>query len=199
MEPYLILESSWEYDPGNIIPTIGGNNLVLPSGMFDQSSLETRNDILLFDTPELVDPLTVVGRINVTLYVSSNCTDTDITVKLTDVYPDGRSMLITDTILRLRYRDGFTESNLMTSGTIYEINISLGSTAYVFNTGHKIRLALSSSNYPRFETNPNTGEPLWQNSTYNIANNSVYCNSTYPSLIAFPTPDYQSLYPFVFG
>jgi putative CocE/NonD family hydrolase len=186
------------YNPENTTATIGGNNLVLPSGMYDQSSLENRQDVLLYETSELINPITTVGRINVTLYFSSNCTDTDVTVKLTDVYPDGRSMLLTDSILRLRYRNGFLTPELMIPGTIYELTISLSSTAYVFNSGHKIRLAISGSNYPRFESNPNTGEDLLQNSTYYSAQNRIYCNTTYPSMISLPTPDYDSLQSFAF-
>ncbi|MHA1111244.1 MAG: CocE/NonD family hydrolase [Promethearchaeota archaeon] len=185
-------------NPENTTETIGGNNLVLPSGMYDQSSVENRHDVLLYETADLFDPITLVGQTNITMYFSSNCSDTDITVKLTDVYPDGRSMLISDSVLRLRFRNGFISPTLMNPGTIYEITIALSSTAYVFNAGHKIRLAVSGSNYPRFDVNPNTGEPLWGNTTYYSAQNRIYCNSTYPSMISLPTPDYESLQSFVF-
>ncbi|TFG20459.1 MAG: CocE/NonD family hydrolase [Promethearchaeota archaeon] len=186
------------YDPGNPTDTIGGNNLVLAAGTYDQTSLESREDVLLFETSDLLEPVTVVGKTNITFYFSSNCTDTDITVKLTDVYPDGRSMLICDSILRLRYRNGISSGELMTPGTIYEITIQLPSTTYVFNEAHKIRLAISGSNYPRYFANPNTGEPIWQNTTYYIAENTFYSNSTHPSVISLPTPEYTSLMPFVF-
>ena len=188
----------WDWNPTNPTASIGGNNLVIPAGMYDQSLVEDRLDVILFETLELDDPITVIGQMNATLFVSSNCTDTDITVKITDVYPDGRSMLVMDSILRLRNRNNLTDWEFMVPQSIYEITIPLESTAYLFNQGHKIRLAISSSNYPRFEINPNTGDPLWQNSTYYIARNSVFCNTTYPSRIAFPTIDYSILHPFVF-
>lgn len=188
----------WEWNPENPIVTIGGNNLVIAAGIYDQAAIENRSDIIIFETPELSEALTVVGQINITLYVSSNCTDTDITVKLTDVYPDGRSMLVTDTILRVRNRNTLSDWEFMEPDTIYGITIPLESTAYLFNVEHQIRLIISSSNYPRFETNPNTGDPLWQNNTYFVAKNKVYCNTTHPSLISLPTVDYGSLQQFVF-
>jgi putative CocE/NonD family hydrolase len=187
-----------EWDAGNVTTTIGGNNLVIAAGMYDQSSLENRNDVLLYTTAALTEAVTTVGSINITLYVSSNCTDTDFTVKLTDVYPDGRSMLITDSILRMRNRNSLSTWEFMNPGTVYEITLSLVSTAYVFNVGHQIRLAISGSNFPRFEGNPNTGDALWQNSTYYTSQNRIYCNTTYPSMISLPTPDYESLQTFVY-
>ncbi|MCK5031163.1 MAG: CocE/NonD family hydrolase, partial [Thermoplasmatales archaeon] len=118
------------------MPTIGGQNLVLPQGPKDQSPVENRDDVLLFTSPVLTEPVGATGPIKARLFVSSSCVDTDFTVKLTDVYPDGRSMLITDSILRMRNRNGRDHWEFMTPGEIYEIEVDLWSTSYVWNTGH---------------------------------------------------------------
>jgi hypothetical protein len=107
-------------------------------------------------------------------------------VKLTDVYPDGRSMLITDGILRMRNRNGVDHWEFMESGEIYEVEVDLWSTSYIWNTGHKIRVSVSSSNYPRFLNNPNTADAIYQNSTYNIAENTIHLGSDTPSCIILP-------------
>jgi len=156
---------SYLYNPLNPVPTEGGGNLALKAGTFDQSELEKREDVLTFTSETLIEPITVIGQIKVMLEISSNCTDTDFSVKLTDVFPDNTSMLITDTIIRARNRDSYSSWDLLEPGKRYILNITLDSTAYVFTPGHKIRLDISSSNYPRFEPNPNTGEPLWKNTT----------------------------------
>jgi len=186
---------TYHYDPNDPVLTIGGGNLVLQAGIYDQQPFDYRDDILRFSTPLLTQPLTIAGQIETSLFISSNCTDTDFTVKLIDVYPDNRSMIITDTIIRARNRNSVTDWEFLTPGSIYEINLKLDSTAYLFNEGHKLRIDISSSNYPRFEPNPNTGDPLWANSTTYIANNTVFTNS---SKITLPTVDYSSLTPFSF-
>ena len=116
------------------------------------------------------------------LYVSSDCCDTDFTVKLTDVYPDGRSMLVTDGILAARCRDSFEGPELMGPGWMYELTVDLWSTSLVFNKGHRIRVAVSSSNAPRFEANPNTGGK----GETRVARNTVYLSSRHPSHILLP-------------
>jgi len=186
---------SYLYDPNNPVDTIGGGNLAIQAGIYDQASLEIRDDVLSFTTDVLTEPLTVVGQMEVTLYVSSNCTDTDFTVKITDVFPDNRSELVTDTIIRARNRNSVSDWDFLTPGETYEITIPLDSTAYLFNVGHKFRVDISSSNYPRFESNPNTGDALWQNTTTNIANNSIFVDATHMSKITLPTVDYLSLVP----
>ena len=144
---------------------------------------------LWFGTPELIESVETVGRIFGNLFVTSNCTDTDFTVKLTDVYPDGRSMLITDGSLTVRSRNNYTSEAFMSGNQtdVYELFVDLWSTAYVFAPGHKIRIAISSSNYPRFAVNPNTGAPLAYNYlNYNIANNTLLVGPGYPSCIILP-------------
>jgi predicted acyl esterase len=177
---------SYDYDPTDPIPTVGGQNLNLPRGPYDQTSIEARDDVLLYTSPVLTQPIEATGPVKARLYVSSNCVDTDFTVKLTDVYPDGRSMLITDGILRMRNRNGRDHWELMNPGEVYEVEVDLWSTSYVWNTGHRIRVAVSSSNYPRFLANPNTADGIYQNSTYNIANNTVHMTNEYPSCILLP-------------
>jgi len=183
---------SFTYDPTNPIPTIGGQNIYglgLEAGPYDQSSIENMVDVLVFTSPVLRKPVGITGNVYANLFVSSDCVDTDFTVKLTDVYPDGRSMLITDGILRMRNRNGFDHWDLLTTNEIYEITVNLGSTAYIWNKGHKIRVDISSSNYPRFLTNTNNGISIsstYYNPTYKTANNNVYVSDEFPSSIVFP-------------
>ena len=177
---------SYLYDPTNPVPTVGGQNLNIPAGPYDQSSVETRDDVLIFTSPILTEPYEATGPVKAHLFVSSDRTDTDFTVKLSDVYPDGRSMLITDGVLRMRNRNGTDHWELMEPGTIYEIDVDLWSTSYIWNTGHQIRVTVSSSNYPRFLPNPNTGDAMNTNTTYAIANNTLYLDTMHPSCLILP-------------
>ncbi len=177
---------SYIYDPLNPVPTIGGQNLNIQRGPFDQREIENRSDVLIFTSPLLEEPYEATGPIKARLYVASDCPDTDFTVRLTDVYPDGRSMLITDGILRMRNRNGTDHWELIESGKIYEVEVDMWSTSYIWNSSHKIRISISSSNYPRFLNNPNTADKIYGNETYNIANNTVFLDSSYPSCIILP-------------
>jgi len=181
---------TYEYNPTNPVPTKGGTNLypLAPTwaGPFDQRSVENRNDVLLFTSDVLTEPYEATGRIKARLFVSSDCPDTDFTVKLSDVYPNGKSMLICDGILRMRNRNGFDHWDFIEPGEAYEVEVDLWSTSYIWNTGHKIRVAISSSNYPRYLANPNTKDGINQNSDYNIAENTLYLDSTHPSCILLP-------------
>jgi len=182
--------TTYTYNPTNPVPTRGGTNLYYfaptYAGPYDQRPVESRADVLLFTSDVLPEPYEATGRITATLYVSSNCPDTDFTVKLTDVYPDGRSMLICDGILRMRNRNGCDHWEFMNPGEVYEIEVDLWSTSYIWNTGHRIRVAISSSNYPRYLANPNTMDGINQNSGYTIAQNTVYFDSEHPSAIYLP-------------
>ena len=145
--------------------------------------------MLFFNTPTLIEPVETVGRIYGHLFVSSNCTDTDFTVKINDVYPDGRSMLVTDGSLTVRFRDNYTSELLMTGdqNDVYELWVDCWSTAYYFAPGHKIQVEISSSNYPRFAANPNTGAPLaYDYLIKNIANNTLLVGLGYESAIILP-------------
>lgn len=177
---------SYEYDPTNPVPTVGGQNLNIARGPYDQRHVENREDVIVFSSNVLSSPVWITGPIKARLFVSSNCIDTDFTVKLTDVYPDGRSMLITDGILRMRNRNGCDHWEFMQPGEIYEIEIDLWSTSYIFNEGHRIRVSISSSNAPRFLPNPNTRAGIAKNETYQIAENTVFVGDKYPSRIILP-------------
>jgi uncharacterized protein len=177
---------SYRYDPKNPVPTIGDAELGFDIGPKDQRKAEARKDVLLFTTETLKGPLEVTGRITAKLFISSDCPDTDFTVKLTDVYPDGRSMLVTDGILRARFRESFKEEKLLEPGRVYEIAVDLWSTSLVFNKGHKLRVAVSSSNAPRFDPNPNTGHPFRADAATRVATNTVYFSADRPSHIILP-------------
>jgi uncharacterized protein len=179
---------TYTYNPADPVPTIGGKNLFSPAGPYDQRSVQNRSDVLVFTSPVLEQPYEATGPVTARLFVSSDCPDTDFTVKLTDVYPDGRSMLITDGVLRMRNRNGQDHWDFMQPGVIYEIEVDLWSTSYIWNSGHRIRVEVSSSNYPRFLNNPNTADGVGKNTTYTIASNILYVDVTTPSGILLPEP-----------
>lgn len=182
---------SYDYDPRNPVPTMGGNNLELACGPEDQRPIEGRADVLLFTSAVLTEDMALTGPIDATLFVSSNATDTDFTVKITDVYPDGTSRLLQDGIVRMRWRGApytGTSPRLLTPGTVYPVSVSLWNTSYVFNKGHQIRVAVSSSNSIRFSANPNNGLPLSKNGTgpLIVAHNSLHLSPSTPSSITLP-------------
>jgi predicted acyl esterase len=146
----------YTYDPANPVPTMGGQELFGSPGPRDQRPVEGRPDVLVFSTPPLAEPLEVTGRITVRLTAATSARDTDFTAKLCDVYPDERSMLLTDGIVRARYRRSLAEPVEVVPGERTTYEIDLGSTSIIFNRGHRIRVSISSSNAPRFEANPNT-------------------------------------------
>lgn len=177
---------SYKYDPAKPVPTVGGAELGINIGPRDQRSTESRPDVLLFTSDVLEDPLEITGRIGARLFVSSDCPDTDFTVKLTDVYPDGRSMLVTDGILRTRFRKSFEHETRLEAGEVVEIAIDLWSTSLVFNKGHRVRVAVSSSNAPRFDPNPNTGHEFRADKEQRVATNTLHLSEKHPSHIILP-------------
>ncbi|HJT77205.1 MAG TPA: CocE/NonD family hydrolase [Gemmataceae bacterium] len=177
---------SFEYDPEKPVPTVGGQELFLARGPMDQRKVESRPDVLVFTTDVLAKPVEVTGRITAKLFVSSDCPDTDFTVKLTDVYPDGRSMLVTDGIRRARYRRSFEREDFLEPGKVYELSVDLWSTSLVFNKGHRIRVDVSSSNAPRFEPNPNTGHAFRADKETRVATNTVHCSRGQASHVLLP-------------
>jgi hypothetical protein len=178
----------YKYDPRDAVPTVGGQNLFIAKGPMDQRSVESRRDVLLFTTEPLAEPVEVTGRITARLYVSSDCPDTDFTAKLCDVYPDGRSMLVTDGIRRASLRNNYERHEPLEPGEVYELDVDLWSTSLVFNKGHRIRIAVSSSNAPRFQPNANTGEP-YPNSRTQVATNVLHVSSERPSHVMLPLHD----------
>ena len=148
--------------------------------------------MLVFETEPLTEPIEVTGPMEVHLWVSSSAVDTDFTAKLVDVhpsnddYPDGFDMLLTDSIIRCRYREGFDREVLMTPGKIYPVTISLQATSNLFDVGHRIRIDISSSNWPRLDLNPNTGEPMGRHTHQVVAEQAVYLDAAHPSRIVLP-------------
>ena len=143
------------YDPRNPVPTCGGR-MVNTGGMHDQSEVEQRQDVLVYTSPAMTDDLTVTGMIKAHLFVQSSAPDTDFTVKVVDVLPDGRPMNICDTIYRMRYRNGFKNPVFMQKGETCEVKFDVDFTSYMFKKGHRIRIEISSSNFPHYERNLNT-------------------------------------------
>ena len=187
--------TTFVFDPNHPVPTLGGNNLLLPKcGPQDQRELESRPDVLTFTSEPFTDYQAITGRLWVNLAVSSNCTDTDFTVKVTDVYPDGTSMLIQDGIQRMRWRDDPSSATLMVPGQVYNIQVDVWSTSYIFNPGHRVRVDVSSSNYPRFSVNRNNGQSVVQGGPMLVAENSVHLGDA--SFLTLPLVDLADLPPF---
>ncbi|MCX8212994.1 MAG: CocE/NonD family hydrolase [SAR202 cluster bacterium] len=200
--------TEFTYDPSNPVPTIGGGisaaDDFLPAGGFDQRGrpdlfgaqdtlpLNIRGDVLTFQTPPLDRDVEVTGPVTMHLWASSSAVDTDFTAKLIDVYPagdnhtEGLAMNITDSIIRARYRNGWDSSEMMTPGEAYELVFELFPTSNVFRKGHRIRLDISSSNWPRFDVNTNTGGPLGRDRTYIKAHQTIHHGQARASHIVLP-------------
>jgi predicted acyl esterase len=177
---------SYHYNPNKPVQTIGGQELFIARGPADQRKVENRSDVLVFSTDVLAEPVEVTGRVKAKLFVTSDCPDTDFTVKLTDVYPYGRSMLVTDGILRARYRRSFAREDFLKPGEVVELTVDLWSTSLVFNKEHRIRVDVSSSNSPRFDPNPNTGHAFRADKETRVATNTVYFSREHPSHVLLP-------------
>ena len=176
----------YTFDPKNPCPTVGGCNLVLPSGPKNQNKIEKRKDVILFDSLVIMNPIEITGHIQAILYVDSSAVDTDLSVRFCDVYPDGKSYLMAEGMLRLRYRDGFEKAKLLKPGQIYEVKVNLWPTSVVVNKGHRMRITITSSNYPRFDLNPGTGRAAHEAEKMVKQINRIHCSSKYPSRIIFP-------------
>jgi putative CocE/NonD family hydrolase len=178
------------YDPHAPIPTLGGavccDPKVFPWGPMDQRPVERRNDVLVYTSSALKKDLEVTGPIKVVLYASTNAPDTDFTAKLVDVFPNGEARNLTDGILRVRYRKSLEKPELARPGEIYPLTIDAGVTSNVFVAGHKIRIEISSSNFPRFDRNPNTGRPIADEVVLKTAQQNVYHDQLYPSHLLVP-------------
>ena len=177
------------YDPDNPVPTMGGNNLVpllTPMGPRDQRSVEEREDVLVYTSPELDVDVEVTGPISVELYASTSAKDTDFTAKFVDVYPDGRVINLCDGIIRARYRKSSKKPELLEPGKIYKYTIDVMVTSNVFKKGHRIRVEISSSNFPRFDRNTNTGNTIAQDDKAILATQTIYHDADHPSHILLP-------------
>ena len=178
------------YNPLNPVPSYGGNvcctGNAIAGGSFDQQAMETRHDILVYSTEPLKEGVEVSGFIETTLYVSSDAKDTDFTIKLIDVYPDGSAYNLDETIQRARYREGYDKEVFMEGKKVYKLELSPMSTSNYFKKGHQIRIEISSSNFPRFDRNLNTGGPNYNEKDAVIARNKVHHSERYPSQVRLP-------------
>ena len=209
---------AYDFDPANPVPTMGGpltsGAPVFVGGAFDQVEdprffgvrrpglpLAARHDVLVFETEPLDADVAVIGPIVVKLFIASNCVDTDFTAKLIDVhppnadYPRGFAMNLCDGILRCRYRESWEKPTLMTRGKVYEITIEPFATCNLFKAGHRIRLDISSSNFPRYDVNFNTGEPEGMAQTKQIATNTVFVDRARASHVVLPLVPLKTLKP----
>ena len=177
---------SYIYDPKNPVPTRGGNTLIIPHGVFDQRPIEDRNDMLIYTSEPLVKDLEVTGPISVKLFASTTADDTDFTAKLVDVHPNEYAQNIQDGIIRSRFRTSRKFPSRIYPNQIYEYTIDLWSTSHVFLKGHSIRVEISSSNFPRFDRNPNTLSKLGADSQMLSAKQDIFHSNQYPSHILLP-------------
>ncbi|MFN7995616.1 MAG: CocE/NonD family hydrolase [Bryobacteraceae bacterium] len=181
---------AYEYDPANPVPTIGGRlccgNNQLPPGPADQRPNEGRSDVLVFSTPPLTKPVEVTGWVKAKIFASSSAPDTDFTALLADVEPSGYARFLTDGIVRARYRNSTKQAEPIEPGKIYEYTIDLWATANLFKAGHRIRLYVSSSNFPRFDRNLNTGEGILSSTRMAKASQRIYHDSAHPSALVLP-------------
>jgi len=184
---------AYQYDPGNPVPTVGGHTCCTgggkAEGSYDQREVERRPDVLVYTSAPLERGIEVTGPLKVVLSVSSSAVDTDFTARLVDVYPDGRAFNVQDGGLRMRYRDGYDKDLRMQAGEIYEVELDLHATANYFGAGHRIRLDISSSNFPRWDRNLNTGGSNYNETVYVIATNTVHHSAEHPSYLVLPVVD----------
>lgn len=178
------------YDPGDPVPTLGGSMCCdgrdVPNGIQDQRPDEKRSDVLVYSTPVLKKNLDVTGPVSMTLYVSSSAPDTDFTAVLADVAPDGKSYNIATGIQRMRYRDSDTKASFMTPGKIYKVKLDLWATSNVFLAGHRLRVDVSSSNFPRWDRNLNTTQSPEDGTHWVKANEVIYHDAAHPSSLNLP-------------
>ena len=183
-------QDNYVYDPMNPVPALGGsvccNSGVSKGGSWDQRGIQARHDVLVYTSEPLEEDMEVTGHVDITLYVSSDAKDTDFAVKLVDVYPDGTAYNVDDTMQRARYRDGYDKQVFMKKGEVYEISFSPLSTSNVFKKGHRIRLEVSSSKFPQYLRNLNTGGNNYDETEAVIANNSVHHSNKMQSKIVLP-------------
>lgn len=166
-------------DPRDPVPTVGGRNLFIESGPKDQQEIEKRKDVLVFTSPPLEEDLEVTGHVTARLFFSSSCSDTDVVVRLTDVYPDGKSLLISDGM----YRTGMGTHE---AEVPFALDVDLGATSIVFGKGHRIRISVSGSNYPKYDLNCHLGFVGAHKGRYAVARNCLYMSEEYPSQILLP-------------
>ncbi len=179
----------YSYDPDNPVPSVGGNNCCgtpTAAGPRDQRPIENRNDILIYSSDFLSQEIEATGPVKVVISVSSDAVDTDFVAKLVDVYPDGRAFNVAEGILRARYRESLSQPKMLEPGKIYEMSIDLVGASNAFLKGHRIRVDLTSSHFPQFDRNPNTGEPFGTGPKVIVAHQTIHHSSAHPSYIVLP-------------
>lgn len=179
------------YDPSAPVPSIGGplcctGSSDAPPGSYDQNEVEMRNDVMVYSTSELEQGIEITGPVEVVLHVSSSARDTDFTSKLVDVYPDGTAYMVLEGIMRARYREGYTNKVWMKPDEIYELKVELGATSNYFAPGHRIRLEISSSSFPRFDRNLNTGGNNYDEKSWKVSHNRVHHSDQHASMLILP-------------
>lgn len=181
-------ERSFTYNPDDPVPSVGGRNLIIDPGYFDQQSVRegARADVLSYNSTELSEDILVAGHLYSNISLSSDVLDTDIIVKVMDLSPDGTATLVTEGIQRLRYREGLDQEMFMESGEVYELKIDIGHIAWRFAAGHRIAVDVSSSNFPQWDRNMNTGGPLYTSNEGVPANNVIHHGGTHMSSIELP-------------
>ena len=177
---------TYVYDPEEPVPTLGGSTLIIPHGVYDQRTVEERQDVLVYTSDPLERDVEVTGPVTVKLVASSTARDTDFTAKLVDVHPDGYARNLQDGVIRARYRESASDPTLIRPGHVYDYDIDLWATSNVFLSGHRIRVEISSSNFPRFDRNPNTGSGFGEDSRLEKAQQQVYHSADHPSYIVLP-------------
>ncbi len=177
----------YAYDPGDPVPTVGGPFMLLTqSGPRDRRPVEHREDVLVYTTEPLAEDLEVTGQITLKLYASSSAPDTDFTATLVDVHPDGRAVILAEGILRSRYRESVENPTLIEPERIYEFPVQVWETSNLFRAGHRIRLEVSSSNFPRFDRNLNTGHAPGMDAKMQVAQQTIYHDNERPSRLILP-------------
>lgn len=177
----------FSYDGDEPVPTAGGNNLVgAKAGPYDQTAVEEREDVLVYSTPPLPEDVEVTGPVKLILHAASSAPDTDFTAKLVDVHPDGKSFNLCDGIIRARYRNGLAKETLLEAGKAEQFEIDLWVTSNLFKRGHRIRLEVSSSNFPRFDRNPNSGKPFGTDTELLTARQTILHDAQHPSRLVLP-------------
>jgi putative CocE/NonD family hydrolase len=181
----------YTYDPASPVPSVGGVICCTtaentPGGSYDQAAVEMRQDVLVYTSAPLERGVEVTGPLELVLYVSSSAKDTDFTGKLVDVAPDGTAFNLQDGILRARYREGYDKLVWMAKDQVYRVRIDLHATSNYFKAGHRIRLEVSSSNFPRLDRNLNTGGNNYDETTWVVARNGVHHSRKYPSYLQLP-------------
>ena len=191
------IPDEYAYDPADPAPTRGGNHSIgpynpglyelAPPGPFDQRPVEQRSDVLTYTSEVLPEDLEVTGPVTVTLFAASSAPDTDFVARLSDVYPDGRSLNLTEGVIRARFREGvWGAPTLLEPGRVYEFTIDLDVTSNVFRAGHRVRVALTSSNFPLWDRNLNTGADPATDTRWQVAHQRIEHNARYPSRIRLP-------------